>query len=506
MHALSVGLEQGWSLRLSDPAWARARSSEDLPESCRPRAAVLGAYFDWRDGKLVEALTRLDGAEGPLRAVDDRLWLARALNVKGAVLQQLSQGSQALTLFQEQLSLAQQIGDTEMEGIAHNDIGVLLIWDDPERARARYQMSLDAFSVDAAGQQAGIGLAAYNLSVAHFELGDRERSAELLIQAEEAILAARAWPYWVGVMSQWAMRFAEDGQPERARELFAKARTKWSQLPADSRQLLVFSEAKAELEGGRADAALERLTALETWMHTRHDMLDEYLSVYARARAQVGDFEAAYALMVRAYESVGARYRSEQEVQLKALETVHRSQELQRQSEAQQHHIHRLESVQGELHRVSVTDELSGVSNRRRFLKWGDDQRRQGLNLALAFIDIDHFKVFNDTAGHAYGDLLIRQLGQLLDQTVGASNLVTRLGGDEFVVAQVADDTQVMVQHMHTVQMACASELRGPGGQHVTLSIGVTQVCGDLTDGLRSADQAMYRAKQLGRNRIYVFE
>lgn len=506
MRASSQGLELCWSLRMSAPAQVRECLDEGIPESCQPQAAVLDAYFDWRDGRLAEALTRLDEAEVALRTADDRLWLARALNVKGVVLQQLSQGAQALTLFQEQLSLAQQIGDTEMEGIAHNDIGVLLIWDDPERARARYQMALDIFSADAENQQAGIGLAAYNLSVAHFELGNRERSAELLIQAEAAILTAKAWPYWVGVMSQWAMRLAEEGQTEQARELFSKARGKWADLPGDSRQLLVFYEAKVELESGRADTALERFTALEAWMQTRHDMLDEYLSDFAQACALGGDHEAAYTLMVRAYKSVGDRHRTEQEMQLKALETVHRSQELQRQSEAQQHYIQQLETVQGELHRVSVTDELSGVSNRRRFLTWGEDQRRQGFNLALAFIDIDHFKTFNDSAGHEYGDHLIRQLGQLLVQTIGMSTLVARLGGDEFVVAQVADDTQAMVQHMHAVQRACVSELRGPGGQFVTLSIGVTRVCGDLTDGLRSADQAMYRAKQLGRDRIYVFE
>lgn len=506
MSASPHTLEQGWHLRLSDPAWARASLGGVLSEACRPRAAVLGAYFGWKDGRLVEALTLLEGAEPPLRATDDRLWLARALNVKGAVLQQLSQGSQALTLFQEQLSLAQQIGDTEMEGIAHNDIGVLLIWDDPERARARYQMALDTFSGDSAGQQAGLGLAAYNLSVAHFELGDRARSAELLIQAEEAILAAQAWPYWVSVLSQWAMRCAEEGQPEEARALFEKARTKWAELPGDSRELLIFWEAKVELASGHADAALVRLAGLEAWMHTRHDMLDEYLSVFAHARASVGDHEAAYALMLRAYESVGQRHRTEREMQLKAVETVHRSRELQRQSEAQQHYIHRLEAMQSELHRVSVTDELSGVSNRRWFLEWGEDQRRQGLSLVLAFIDIDHFKAFNDTAGHEFGDHLIRLLGQLLAHTVGTGARVARLGGDEFVVAQVADDTRGLVRHMHAVQAACASELRGPGGQHVTLSIGVAKVHGTLTDGLRSADQAMYRAKQLGRNQICVSE
>ena len=120
--------ESAWAMRMSGPveAWAFVRSAVDLPQ-----ASVIRAYLSWREGRHLEALEALDTVEPWLRTERDWRWLARAVNLKGAVLLDVGQSPQALTLFQEQLMLAQQAGDAEMVALAHNDIGVQLVWDDP---------------------------------------------------------------------------------------------------------------------------------------------------------------------------------------------------------------------------------------------------------------------------------------------------------------------------------------------------------------------------------------
>lgn len=135
--------------------------------------------------------------------------------------------------------------------------------------------------------------------------------------------------------------------------------------------------------------------------------------------------------------------------------------------------------------------------------------RRHGRPLAVAMLDIDHFKQVNDTHGHAAGDVVLRAVVGTSRRCLRASDYLGRIGGEEFVC--------VMPEASATDAMACAERIRGAiaalhvptatGTLHVTVSLGVAVL--DRDDGnwealLRQADAALYRAKDAGRDRIVL--
>ena len=163
-----------------------------------------------------------------------------------------------------------------------------------------------------------------------------------------------------------------------------------------------------------------------------------------------------------------------------------------------------------------LQDPLTGLPNRTLFHDRADHAlaaaRRGSRSLAVAFMDIDHFKGVNDSLGHEAGDAVLREVGRRLDSSVRAQDTVSRFGGDEFVVLceDVEDDT--VVQLISRIQQGIAGPVPvGDRQLRVTLSIGVAlytegdpaTTAGDL---LRDADAAMYRAKELGRGRVEVFD
>jgi diguanylate cyclase (GGDEF)-like protein/putative nucleotidyltransferase with HDIG domain len=168
-----------------------------------------------------------------------------------------------------------------------------------------------------------------------------------------------------------------------------------------------------------------------------------------------------------------------------------------------------------ETHDAATTDLLTEVSNRGTILSSlfteVDRAVRHGRPLSVAFVDLDHFKVINDTHGHQVGDVVLRGVAGLFKSSLRQSDLVGRYGGEEFMVvlpetgpqeaAIVAEKLRLLVQrHRFTT----------PDGLTlgVTISIGIA---GGQDRSLRAeslvrdADQAMYAAKSLGRNQTYVF-
>ncbi len=135
---------------------------------------------------------------------------------------------------------------------------------------------------------------------------------------------------------------------------------------------------------------------------------------------------------------------------------------------------------------------------------------------ALMFIDLDHFKVLNDTLGHSRGDMMLQQVAARLQACVRRSDTVARLGGDEFVVMleELSTNPEIALKKTRVVGEKILASLSVPydlnGNQyHGTCSIGVTQV-GRLSQGmgdaLKQADLAMYQAKAAGRNTMCFFD
>lgn len=162
-----------------------------------------------------------------------------------------------------------------------------------------------------------------------------------------------------------------------------------------------------------------------------------------------------------------------------------------------------LEAANRELDRLSHTDPLTGLANRRSFFQSanGRDIRTH----ALLMLDVDHFKRINDTHGHDAGDTVLRALASMLAETVRSGELVARWGGEEFILL-LADEGAS--ERAEALRRTLADQAIHAGGArlHVTASIGLSPAAytGTLDERLTAADRALYRAKQQGRNCVVV--
>ena len=175
-----------------------------------------------------------------------------------------------------------------------------------------------------------------------------------------------------------------------------------------------------------------------------------------------------------------------------------------------------LEDANGKLATLSATDGLTGLANRRHFdevlaSEWGRAGRTR-LPLAVLMIDVDHFKKFNDCYGHQAGDECLRRIASLMQAgTRRISDLAARYGGEEFSIVLANTDGRVALQLGEAIRHAL-EQLAIPHAQSstgkVTISIGVAiheaGNPGDVTDLLRAADAALYRAKDAGRNTVQL--
>lgn len=184
-----------------------------------------------------------------------------------------------------------------------------------------------------------------------------------------------------------------------------------------------------------------------------------------------------------------------------------------------------LAAANAELHRLSSTDGLTGLTNRRQFdvllnARWRE-AALNGSSVAIAMIDIDHFKAYNDHYGHQAGDLCLQQVAAALSDVMrGDRDCLARYGGEEFIVlwnrvsreqaAELAERLRQAVQALHLPHAA------NPCGAQVSLSIGVavtrvpetarsapnTEVEAAIEALIQRADQRLYAAKSAGRNRV----
>jgi diguanylate cyclase (GGDEF)-like protein len=161
-----------------------------------------------------------------------------------------------------------------------------------------------------------------------------------------------------------------------------------------------------------------------------------------------------------------------------------------------------------EMARLAITDELTGLYNRRHFSNRLRDEitraKRYEQPFSLLFLDLDNFKRINDAYGHVLGDRILSDLGRLLQKWARGSDLLARFGGEEFIAfLPMADSQQAL---------AAAERLRAtveghsfPRRKRLTVSVGVATYPEDgetMEDLVKQADEALYRAKKLGRNRI----
>ena len=178
-----------------------------------------------------------------------------------------------------------------------------------------------------------------------------------------------------------------------------------------------------------------------------------------------------------------------------------------------------LMEANAELQRLSFLDGLTGIANRRYFdevleKEW-QRAKRSHTSLALIILDVDFFKTYNDTYGHVAGDECLKKVAKILkDSTKRATDLVARYGGEEFTIILPDTDIRGANQVGETVRINVEKlgikHKKSLISHNVTISVGiaVVEVAWDSSpmEMVAAADQALYQAKQKGRNRIEIVE
>lgn len=175
--------------------------------------------------------------------------------------------------------------------------------------------------------------------------------------------------------------------------------------------------------------------------------------------------------------------------------------------------VSRLRSVQREMAFHARHDSLTLLPNRKLFLESLQDTlhkvRLTGMEYTLSFLDLDQFKLVNDTAGHGAGDMLLRLVGDTLTRHVKRTDLVARLGGDEFaLVLEGSANENARGRLSHILEEISALAFHWEERIfRISASIGITAIEPDSDAGklMKQADVACYAAKHAGRNRISLF-
>ncbi len=177
----------------------------------------------------------------------------------------------------------------------------------------------------------------------------------------------------------------------------------------------------------------------------------------------------------------------------------------------------KLREANARLHQLAITDGLTGLFNHRYFHeKWREEIKRSeryGEPVSLLIADVDFFKNYNDRRGHPAGDVLLRDLSMLLEQNFREVDVVARYGGEEFAIIlprTAKGDAAVLADRIRAqiAEAAFPDREVQPGGR-VTCSFGLAAFPDDggtASTVLERADQALYAAKQQGRNQVVVYQ
>ncbi|WP_348268191.1 diguanylate cyclase [Edaphobacter paludis] len=242
----------------------------------------------------------------------------------------------------------------------------------------------------------------------------------------------------------------------------------------------------------RNPTASDRLRNLEVMVG------DQILESEEQIRGANGEIRSLRSFKFPCYDSAGNI--------LLAGVAVDVSEEVAHMAELERYH-RELEEANNRLRKLAVTDELTGLRNRRAFeerlVMEFSMARRRKRELAVLLLDVDDFKKVNDRWGHAAGDEVLRRLGRILQTTVRLPDLPARYGGEEFAVLLPESGQESALGLARRVMERVASERWD--NAPLTISIGMAALNDSSMDGFQlveMADEALYAAKRAGKNRV----
>jgi diguanylate cyclase (GGDEF)-like protein len=508
---------KAWNLRERDRPEARRLVQQVLEsthhKTLQAQANIVLAYITWREGHLAEALGAIQGATTTVREENDLFWLARALNARVCISSEMGEFAECAAMLEEQLSVSRAANNKEMEACAVHDMGAVHLEREPSRAEPFFLRALELFQQQ--GLEEGCGFSLLNLAFVYETQGQWAKAHGCL---DEALKIANQ--HGLEHLKSYAIaqqgRLAFDaGNLEEARQLFLIALERTERFGDRPLAELIPAIVRCYRQLGRLHEARELLErhlaillreGLLPFAAQTHELLTDILE-------EQGDFQKALHHSrehMRLYRKV---YAKEHENKVRALEVLHRTQLAEHKAANEQQKNNELQRALDELERLneqtiaaSLTDELTGLHNRRYLMKHVMTMLRD-TPFSLAVIDLDHFKHINDTYGHEGGDKVLKEFAHLLKTRVREHDVVVRFGGEEFIVifpnTKIARAKNILARVRAKMQKHVWSSLKR--GEHPTFTAGLAE-CLDtnLNHTLQAADALLYVGKANGRNGVWV--
>ncbi|MBI9047126.1 MAG: diguanylate cyclase, partial [Anaerolineaceae bacterium] len=196
---------------------------------------------------------------------------------------------------------------------------------------------------------------------------------------------------------------------------------------------------------------------------------------------------------------------------------LHDITERKRMQDQLQDSLAEVQALQNQLYEEAIRDPLTGLYNRRHLEKMIQHElpraRRHAYPICFVMIDIDHFKMINDSFGHSVGDHVLQEVSKLLLAQTRSEDFIYRYGGEEFLVLMTnipLEDARLYAERLRNLVEEAIIQINNPAAEiNVTISLGIAGYNnGETTvdELLRAADKALYSAKTQGRNRVIVAE
>lgn len=514
-----------------DPAWARA-ALEDSQPSFRSTlvAEVAGAITSARLGEWQAAPTLFAEAIGHARIAADERVLAWALAEGGRVSGIRGDSVRALERLQEGLDLARRLAIDQLEAAILTNLGMV-------HGQAARPSEFAAFTRQAiaahraVGDAVGVAFGLCNLGGALEALGQSDEALRCYDEAEAAVRDVES-PIVAALAcaGRGGTHFSR-GEVERAHAAYresAQILESIGERVQVARQLLLQAEACARL--GRDPCALahcEEAAALPV-SQTLRPLAARLAEFRAEVLWRMGRHEEAR----EAYRQCIAAHQVNLDEQVQVVEqgaargqalvlalkeaSWERERRLAAEEDARALSLALAEqaALREELERVARTDPLTGLPNRRAFdehLRWLVAQaHRSQRPAALLLLDVDHFKKVNDRFGHAVGDQVLRALAHPADVPMRQSDLYSRWGGEEFALLLVDTDeagARVLAEKFReAIRATPVATTAGPIPLTVSIGLAILEAGLSADAWIRRADEALYTAKRLGRDRVVCWQ
>ncbi len=262
-----------------------------------------------------------------------------------------------------------------------------------------------------------------------------------------------------------------------------------------------------------ADAEREFFKAADVTLDVELKKVLDVLSVSSNQANQFGENLDKFSGQLRSADSIEALRHAVEKIARETQIVAAKNDALQNELERTVTQLNAVREDYDRVHQEAQIDALTEIGNRKFFdrevVRTINEAREQNLKLVMLMADIDHFKRFNDIHGHLVGDQVLRLVARTLVENLKGRDVIARYGGEEFVIIMPEtrlEDAEVVANHLRNSLATKKVTKRGTNESlgTVTISIGAAEyVSGEDAESLISrADEAMYEAKQTGRNRV----